>query len=219
MFSLESFFGEYETETKEVVIRGRRFRFLVPKSIERFVDPGDVFHDFPLWSKIWEASVILADDLAGMVVDSGKRLLEIGCGVGVVGIVASSFGHRVTMTEYNAHALNFARANARMNRSATDSNPEIMELDWNRPQLNGAFDYVVGSEVVYKEKDFNAILNLFRSCLKPGGQVVLAEGVRKTSIEFFRQMQEFFLIKAQKKLVRHEGEEIRILLCRMRLKP
>jgi len=215
MFSLESFHKEYETDTSKLVIRDQSFSFLVPKSIDKFVDHDDVFHNFPLWSKVWEASILLADYLAGITVEPEKRFLEIGSGLGLAGIVASSFGHQVTMTEYNTDALNFARANVQINLPSVDSNLEIAELDWIKPQLEGLFDYIVGSEIIYNERDFQPISGLFKSYLKPGGEIILAERVRKTSIEFFRQMQQFSDIKAQKKILRSKNEEIRVMLCRM----
>ncbi len=219
MFSLESFHKRYETDTTDLLIRGRHFSFLVPKSLDRFLDPADVFHNFPLWSKIWEASVILSDHLARMKVDPEKRFLEIGCGLGLVGIVASSFGHRVTMTEYNSDALNFARANAETNPPHANSNLEIMQLDWNAQQLEGLFDYIVGSEVIYNEKDYQPILGLFNTYLKPGGEVILSEGIRKTSIEFFKQMEDSFEIRARKKVLRSKDKEIKVILCKMKPKP
>ena len=218
MFSIESFHQEYETDTSDLALKGRHFRFFVPKSIDQFLDPGDLFHDFPLWSKIWEASVILSDYLAGMRVDEEKRILEIGCGMGVVGVVASAFGHRVSMTEYNPDALNFARANARANLSADDAGIEITELDWSKPRLEGVFDYIIGSEVIYKEKDYQSILKLFKTYLRPSGEIILAEGVRKTSMEFFRQMSELFDITAQKKILRSRGGEVRVILAKMKFK-
>jgi predicted nicotinamide N-methyase len=219
MFSLESFHRQYETDTADLVIRDRRFRFFVPKSLDRFVDQGDVFHDFPLWVKIWEASIVLADHLAGMPVNPERRFLEIGCGVGVVGIVAAAFGHRITMTEYNSDALDFARANVHTNLSADNAaGIEIARLDWNRPRLEGRFDAIVGSEVIYKETDFQAILKLFETCLRPSGGIVLAEGVRKTSLEFFRQVSGRFDISARKKTLRSKGEVFPVILAKMRLK-
>jgi predicted nicotinamide N-methyase len=218
MFSLESFRQQYETDTSNLKIRDRHFSFFAPKSLDKFIDPGDIFHDFPLWSKIWEASIILSDYLAGMPVDSEKRFLEIGGGMGVVGVVASAFGHRVTMTEYNPDALNFARANARANLSADDTGLEITELDWGKPRLEGLFDYIIGSEVIYKEKDYQPILKLFKTFLKPSGEIILAEGVRKTSMEFFRQMSGLFDITAQKKILRSREEEVRVILARMKCK-
>ena len=218
MFSIESFHRQYETDTADLLIRDRRFSFLVPKSLDTFVDQGDIFHDFPLWAKIWEASIILSDYLAAMPVDPEKRFLEIGCGMGVVGIVAAAFGHRVTMTEYNPDALNFARANAHTNLSPENGNFEIAELDWSTPRLAGLFDTIVGSEVIYKKTDYQSILDLIKTYLRPSGEIVLAEGVRKTSMEFFRQVSGRFDIAAQKKILRSKGEEIRVILAKMRFK-
>ncbi len=215
MLSLQDFHHRYRTTTSNLNIRGRDFGFFVPESLEQFLDPEDMFHNFPLWSKIWEAAIILADHLAGMPVDSNKRFLEIGSGLGVAGIVASCFGHRLTMTEYNPDALNFMRANAIHNLAWSRSNPEICTLDWHRPRLDGRFDYIIGSEVIYREMDHQPLLNLFRAYLKPGGAIILAERVRKTSLAFFKQMGEFFKITAQKKTLRSTGKEIRVILCRM----
>jgi predicted nicotinamide N-methyase len=212
----DSFLRTYETDTSDLSIRGRSFSFFVPKNIDRFVHAEDVFSDFPLWSKIWEASIVLADHLAGIPVDQDKHFLEIGGGMGIVSIVASCFGHRVTMTEYNEDALNFARANSERNPAPSPSLLEIEHLDWFSPSLQGTFDYIVGSEVIYKEEDFQPILNLFQSYLKKGGQIMLAEGARKTSIEFFKRVGNAYEIKAQKKILRSSKEEIMVILCTMK---
>ena len=76
----------------------------------------------------------------------------------------------------------------------------------------------MGSEIIYNERDYQPILALLKTFLKPGGEVMLAEGVRKTSMEFFRQMGQFFNIKVHKKVLRSEEQEIRVILCRMRFK-
>ncbi len=219
MFSLESFQRRYETDTADLVIRDRRFRFFVPRSLDTFVDQGDIFHEFPLWAKIWEASMVLADHLAAMPLDPERRLLEIGCGVGVVGIVAAAFGNRVTMSEYNSNALDFARANVHANLSANNGTSiEVMRLDWNQPKLVGRFDAIVGSEVIYKETDFQSILKLVETCLNPSGEIILAEGFRKTSMAFFSQVSERFDITAQRKTLRSKGEAFPVILAKMRFK-
>ncbi len=216
MFSMESFQKEYETDTVDVVVRERKFSFFVPKSLDRFIDPENVFNNFPLWAKIWEPCLILADYLASMPVNPGKRFLEIGSGLGLVGIAASSFGHKVTMTEYNHDALNFANANVHINNCS--SNIEIKELDWNKSELKGTFDRIIGSEVIYKEESFYPILRLFRTYLKKDGEIILVERPKKTNIEFFKQMSKHFNIKAQKKIIRNGSEEIRVMMCKMTFK-
>jgi predicted nicotinamide N-methyase len=207
--------GLRETEEKSVVIRGRKFTLLMPKFIEEYIDSQDPLHDFPLWAKAWEASWVLADFLAGLPAEPGKRLIEIGCGLGLVGVVAASFGHKVIMTEHNPDAIEFARVNAEINHCA---DMEIIDLDWTSPGLYCRFDYIVGSEVVYHEKDFEPLRNLFERLLKPEGEVILCEGVRRTSLDFFKEMQRHFDLKAQQKSIRSPEKTVLVILCRMKPK-
>ncbi len=91
-------------------------------------------------------------------------------------------------------------------------------LDWNRPQLHGTYDYIIGSEIIYRESNFQPISNLFMSYVKDGGEIILAEGIRKTSMEFLNRMSKVFHITAQKKILRSYDKEIVVMVCRMRLK-
>jgi predicted nicotinamide N-methyase len=215
-FSLDAFLENYQTEVVDLTINDKAFKFLVPKSLDGFVDTEDVFNNFPLWAKIWEASIVLSEYLAGMAPDPKKNFLEIGCGMGIVGIVASAFGHKFVSTEFNPDAIAFCRANSALNATSGTPSPVITKLDWNRPSIKGHFDMIVGSEVIYNEKDFEPILRLFRTFLKPGGDIILAEGVRKTSMEFFRRMSKYFSINGRKKILRSSEKETRVLLCTMK---
>jgi len=107
--------------------------------------------------------VVLADHLASLTPNGGKNLLEIGCGLGLVGIVAAAFGHKVTMTEQNSDALNFARANALTNLSPSSPPIDIRRLDWNHPDLDDMFDLIVGSEVVYSQFEVKAQKKIIRT--------------------------------------------------------
>jgi predicted nicotinamide N-methyase len=212
MFSLESFQKEYETETTEVVVKDRKFQILLPRFLARFINTHDVFHEFPLWAKIWQASWVLADYIAGMPVEAKKQFLELGAGAGLVSIVAASFGHRITMSEHNHDALQFARANALINECFR---LPIVDLDWNRSQSIGRFDYIVASEVTYKKEDCQPLLEILKACLKPDGEVILAGEMRKTSMDFYKELETGFNISVQKKILRSDNEKVNIYLFRM----
>ena len=215
MFSLESFYKAYETETNELAINGRKFRIMLPKDLHQFINPHDVMHEFPLWAKIWPASWVLAGYLAELPVADEKNFLEIGGGVGLVSIVADSFGHRITMTENNPDALQFARANAHVNECPQLS---IEALDWNHPWPTGQWDYIIASEVSYRQEDVQALLALFKNSLKTSGEVILAGEMRKLSKDNFKTLETMFDIRVLKKILRSDDEEISIFLFRMRLK-
>jgi predicted nicotinamide N-methyase len=213
MFSIESFYQEYETKSTEVVINAKKFDILLPRYLDRFINPDDGLHDFPLWAKIWKASWVLSGYLADMPVEPDKRFLEIGAGVGLVSIVAASFGHQITMTEYNPDALNFAHANAHLNNCP---GLPIRKLDWHRPQLSGKFDAIVASEATYKLEDFVPLIRLFRAYLQPEGEIILASEMRKTGKDLFNQLKTDFDIKVEKKSLRSETGATRIVLFKMR---
>jgi len=215
MFSLDSFYKAYDTEITEVVVNGRKFQILLPKSIAGFINTANVFHEFPLWAKIWQSSWVLADHLAAVPVIAKKKFLEIGAGVGLVSIAAASFGHRITMSEYNYDALQFARANALINECPRLI---IIDLDWNRPHSAGRFDCIVASEVTYKKEECPSLVKLLKASLKPDGEVILAGEMRKSSMEVYKELEIGFNIKVQKKVLRSDSEEINIYLFRMTLK-
>ena len=212
MFSLEDFYKAYDTTTHELVINGRKFEVLLPQDLTRFINAEDVLHEFPFWAKIWPASWVLAGYLAEMPPVSTKRIIEIGAGTGLAGIVAAAFGHRITLTDANADALQFARANAIINGC-----PQlpIMELDWHQPQFKDKFDYIVASEVTYRKKDLPPLIKLFNSGLKPDGEVILAGEIKRVGRDFYRQLENSFNIGLKKKILRASDEEIAIYLCRL----
>ena len=215
MFSLESFHDRYETDVTEIVVAGRKFQILLPGDLDNFINPEDVLDGFPLWAKLWKASWILADFLAQRKVNPAERLLEIGGGLGLVSIVGFACGHRVTMTEYNPHALQFAKANAHLNNCAQ---LPVVSLDWYQPNLTGSFDTILASEVIYKSQDFAPLLNLFQSYLAPSGEIILVSEMRKTSGEFYQFFQSEFDISILKKVLRSENEETTVTLFRLRPK-
>jgi 16S rRNA G1207 methylase RsmC len=212
VLSLDEFQKEYETDVSPVTIRNRRFRFFVPKSIDRFLNPDDPLEQFPLWAKIWEASLILADELAGLPAHPGRTFVEIGCGLGLVGVVAASLGHDVTMTEHDPHALAFARANALLNGLA---GLRVMPLDWNQPGPDEHFDFIIGSEIIYHERDFDPIRGMFERLLKPGGEIILCAEMRKTNMAFLSLLENTYTIKARRKTLRSETRNLSIMLCHL----
>ncbi|WP_148214626.1 class I SAM-dependent methyltransferase [Desulforapulum autotrophicum] len=212
MFSLERFREEYNVEETRYQVAGLSFDFFVPKKIDPFINQDDLFTNFPLWSKIWEATAVLSFHLSTITPDPGKRFLEIGAGMGVAGLVGAKLGHSMTITEYNTDAIKFARANAVLNNIDT---VDIRELDWNNPLIEGKFDYIIGSEVVFKEKDILGLHQLFQRYLKPGGTIILAEGMRKTTMAFVKHMENHYTLAIKKQTMKSNGKEIPIILFKL----
>jgi predicted nicotinamide N-methyase len=215
MNTLEDFLSTYETVAREMTIGGRSYTFRLPLSIDGFIDSEDPMNNFPLWARIWEASLVLAEHLAEMPMRTAGSILEIGAGIGVAGIVAASWGHKVTVTEYNKDAFAFARANADINGCQA---MQVQLLDWNAPVFQEPFDTITGSEVLYHERDFDPLLKLFTRFLKPGGKIFLAMKPRHSALLFFDRAREIFNISMKKIDVASADECTPVYLCRMQRK-
>jgi len=69
----------------------------------------------PYWAYLWSGARALADYLTRWTSLRGRRVLEIGCGLGLPGAVAAAAGADVTFVDGARPALGFVRATLRAN--------------------------------------------------------------------------------------------------------
>lgn len=84
----------------------------------------------------------------------GLRILELGCGTGVVGLACALRGASVTMTDLPEN-LDLARANAEANK--VSSGVVVQALSWGSPTTS-TFDVVIGSDCLYDADVLPALL-------------------------------------------------------------
>jgi predicted nicotinamide N-methyase len=215
MSETESFQASYDAESAEMVIGGRAYRIFIPRTIERYLYDGGALNSFPLWAKVWPASLVLAEMLAGIPPDPRCEVIEVGGGLGHVSVVATACGHRITFSESNPHALVFAKASAQLN--GVPQMP-VVRLDWSRPSIPRRFDLVLGSELIYRETDILPLQRLFVRLLKPEGEILLAGEVRGATSAFLEQMTESFHVRVHRKNLRSGPQSTTVLVFRMQLK-
>lgn len=212
--------SKYSLGVEEIAIRERRFRFVCVQDLEPLLAGKDLFasvSDFPFWVKIWDASVALADMVARLPLKPGVRVLEVGAGLGITGVVAAAFGCNVTITDIEEDILDFSRLSAVINGCTTVSHAR---LDWLAPSaaLNG-FDMILGSEVLFNERFFLPLLNVFKQLLAPDGVVYLAHAAeRKSLAQFLPLCAKDYDIALQKKTMKAVNEQSNIVLTRLRPK-
>jgi predicted nicotinamide N-methyase len=146
-------------------------RLRAPCSAE---DPSD---RISLWWGITSAAVVLARHMEAQGPLAGTSLLELGCGLGLPGIVAALRGTRVTFTDYVPEALGFAQENCRIN-GLTEDQATFRMLDWEHPEPMDPFDWVIGSEIMYDYFFHGALTNLLCRLVKTEGTVILSDRKR-----------------------------------------
>lgn len=180
---------ERELERRFVVARTRLtltdrvLEMVHPRSADDLIDEADFERDerLPYWAELWPSGVMLAEGLSGLDGD-GLRLLEIGCGVGLVATAAVLAGFDVLETDYYEDALRFTRVNVARN---TGVDPATRILDWRSlPDDLGTFDLVVGADVLYERTYSALVAGLLHRALAPSGRGMIADPGRLAAPQF-----------------------------------
>jgi predicted nicotinamide N-methyase len=173
---------------EEVVgLRGRDLRVLRPRDSEALLDDDAFDHEefLPYWAELWPSGVALARALAGRAL-GGRRVVELGCGLGLPAISAALAGGRVLATDWSADAVAMAAANAERNGAVL----ETLVCSWAAPaplQARAPWDLVLASDVLYEARDVAPLLDLLPRLLTPRGEAWIADPGRAPAARFLDQ--------------------------------
>ena len=134
---------------------------------------------------LWPAAIALAHELAGRVL-TGKRVLELGAGTGLPGIVAASRGARVVQTDRQQLVLHVCRENAERNGVTSI---EHRLADWTAWDDAERYDVILGSDILYAEPLHPHLRRIFETNLAPNGTLLLADPFRETSVRLLEALE------------------------------
>lgn len=180
-------------------IRGRVFRFRSAGGVfsAARVDPG---------------TSLLAET---MEIRPADRVLDLGCGYGVLGVVAAALAPqgRAVLLDRNARAAQLARDNIALNGIA---NAHVVLADGPDALADERFDLVVTNPPVHAgNRAVFAFIEGAREKLRPGGAFYLVGRMRRGVATFARHMEETFggVVEVEKesgyRVYRSQREEVR----------
>ena len=167
-----------------VIVDDRTFVISRPGESDRLLDDPSVRAAFvadeymPYWADLWPAARMLAKAILREPWEPGRRALEVGCGLGLPGIVALACGLRVTFSDYDATALRFAADNARANGF---NDFDTLQMDWRYPPENVRFPIILASDLIYEMRNVAPLVALIKTMLEPGGVCLLTDQDRVPS--------------------------------------
>ena len=160
----------------------------------------------PYWAHLWSGALVLADAVPA---DAG-RVLEIGCGLGLPGLVAARRGARVLFVDRVPAALAFVRASAATNGIGDVA---LLAADVTSSVLRSEFELVLGAEIVYDRAAFGPLAGTLRRLLAPGGRALLADGGRIDTRAFYEALTRAGLAwRTRPHVVREEGLPVTVAL-------
>ena len=167
---------------ERIPVGGREIVLVRPREWEELLT-DDAFEReelLPYWAHLWASAVALAEAVA--VEDlHGRRVVELGCGLGLPSIAAALAGARVLATDWSAAAVRATAANAELNGAEL----ETAVLDWTEPDevvRRAPWDLVLAADVLYERPKARTLLELLP---RLGETVLLAEPGRAPAQGFF----------------------------------
>lgn len=158
-----------------------------------------------LGTTVWDASIVFAKFLErnckkgefSSLRLKGKRVVEVGAGCGLAGLGLALLGCHVVATD-QIEVLPLLLRNVERNMARAKQSPsespylgslgtiEIAELDWGNQQqaraLNPPFDYIIGTDIVYKEQLLEPLLTTFRDLAGPKTSIILGYEFRSSTV-------------------------------------
>ncbi|XP_032879303.1 EEF1A lysine methyltransferase 3-like [Amblyraja radiata] len=119
---------------------------------------------------IWDAGIVLCRYFEETRINfTGKKVIELGSGTGLVGILASLLGGEVTLTD-RPNVLNQIVYNVNSNiPSELIARTKVSALQWDHPhdQYASKYDIIIGSDIVYDPRQFQPLINMLLHLSNP----------------------------------------------------
>jgi ETFB lysine methyltransferase len=164
----------FRTSIQDAVVGNRTFSILKPANPDDLIREEDFVKDerLPYWADVWPSSIILAEKLLELK-GAGRTALELGCGVGLSTMAATTAGFDVLATDYYEDALDVTRANVFRNLGMQ---ARTRLVDWRHlPDDLGTFDLVFASDVLYEKEYAELLPGILRQAFAPRGMALIAD--------------------------------------------
>ena len=180
--------------TRQLVVRlgGHDFQIRALSDIQQFADPhglaeriGISSAQWSLFGQVWPSGRVLAEAMSSFDV-AGKRILEVGCGLGLSSLVLQRREADITASDQHPLARMFLARNAKLNEM-----PEVRyrDLHWRLPDEElGRFDLMIGSDILYERDHIELLATLLKRHAQPNAEIIITDPGRGNSAPFTRAL-------------------------------
>lgn len=185
MSPLRHRFQSYEFGDLDIHVRTLRDRQQFDESSDIASIPGLSSASWPLFGVVWESSLVLAELMQTFDINK-RRILEVGCGIGMASLMLSSRKAEITATDQHPLAGTFLNYNADLNGFDRIS---FVQADWAPDtRVLGTFDVIIGSDLLY-EQDNVALLSAFiHNRTNPQCEIIMTDPGRGLTARFKERM-------------------------------
>ena len=180
----------FTTRNITVPVGGHPYLLRVLSDRQQFADPdghadrlGISSAQWSLFGQLWPCGKLLAKAMDQADIQ-GKRVLEIGCGIGLASLVLQRRGADVVATDMHPLAESFLAYNAALNGLPA---LHYRQLRWAHPLPTlGDFDMIIASDVLYERGQAELLADVVTRHARPECKLVFTDPGRGHSGGFTR---------------------------------
>ena len=185
----------YSTRNLLLDVGGHAYRLRVLSDLQQFGDPDGHAADlgissaqWSLFGQVWPSGQHLAEAMHVFEFE-GKRILELGCGIGLASLVLQRRGADVVASDIHPQAEPFLAYNAALNELPA---VHYRQLRWDVPLPTlGRFDVIIASDVLYERAHAQLIAEVIERYAQPDAEVVLTDPGRGNSARLSSVLAEY----------------------------
>ncbi|XP_029450794.1 EEF1A lysine methyltransferase 3 [Rhinatrema bivittatum] len=142
---------------------------------------------------VWEAALTLCGYFEAEKMNfSGKKVIELGAGTGIVGILAVLLGGNVTITDL-PHALKQIQENVLSNVPYHyPAQPRVCALAWGQDQdsFPTDYDFILGADIVYLKETYPLLIRTLRHLCGSQCTIYLSSKMRQEhgTVSFYEEI-------------------------------
>ena len=186
---------------KEHIFNNHTIKLEQVADVEKLVDEiaDDEFNKderLPYWAEVWPSAQALSGYILNNQIDfNNKKVLELGCGIGLVGIAATHANANVIFSDYEKEAVQFTKHNYFLN---FQEQANTVILDWREPNLDKKFETIIAADILYENRFLKPVYNTIQKLLAENGKLYIAEPDRTIAKPFFDLMKDGFELVEKK---------------------
>ena len=140
---------------------------------------------WPLFGIVWPSGMVLANHMMTYQT-KGKRILEIGCGIGISSLLLNERLDDITATDYHPEVEGFLNRNTSLNNGKPIA---FQRIDWAADNNSlGRFDIIIGSDLLYEDQHVKLLADFIRNHANENCAVVIVDPGRGRKAKFSKQM-------------------------------
>lgn len=200
----------YATRNELVPIGGHVYRLRVLSDKQQFSDPdghgarlGISSAQWSLFGQVWPSGRLLAQAMQRFDI-AGKRVLELGCGIGLASLVLQRRGADIVASDMHPLAESFLAYNAALNALPA---VHYRQLRWDVPLPTlGRFDLIIASDVLYEIDHATLLAGVVQRHAYPDAEVLLTDPGRSHSGRFSRLLADQGFTLAEERCLMNDND-------------